>query len=166
MFLIRHPVLTWESWYRAESGARHVDVADKSWAFYTSFEYSRQLYDWFISNRTEKMPMPIVVDVDDIMDKSPTINTICSLLGMDPQYIPSQWDTIQAPEGAGCRELKYMSDYWNSTTIDSSKSSRGLDVTARYTQWQEEFGRGVADELWKLVEKSMPDYNYLKSKKV
>ncbi|KAJ5219200.1 uncharacterized protein N7498_001299 [Penicillium cinerascens] len=166
IFLIRHPALSFESWYRAESGARHVDICDKSWAFYTSFQYSRQLYDWFMSNSTEPTSMPIVVDADDLMDKSPTINTLCSLLGMDTQYILYQWDVIKAPDGAGCRELKFMSDYWNSTSINSSKSSRGLDMTAKYTQWEDEFGPDVANELLKLVEKSMPDYNYLKSKKI
>jgi hypothetical protein len=165
VFLIRHPAPTFESWYRAESGARHIDLSDKSWSFFTRFQYSRQLYDWFSSNSTDESSMPIVVDIDDILDKSPTIEKVCSALGMNTQYIPDKWDTIQAPENVSCREFKFMGDYWNSTAIDSSKISRGLDMTAKYTKWQAEFGLDVAEELLNVVEKAMPDYNYLWSKK-
>ncbi|MCJ1368503.1 hypothetical protein MMC16_007647 [Acarospora aff. strigata] len=166
VFLIRHPAPTFESWYRAESGAWHIDLSDKSWSFFTSFQYSRQLYDWFLSNSTDESSMPIVIDADDILDKSSTIKKLCSSLGMDTQHIPDKWHVIQAPENAGCRESKFMGDYWNSTSIDSSKSSRGLDMAAKYTKWQADFGPDVANELLNIVEKAMPDYNYLKSKKV
>lgn len=146
IFLIRHPALSFESRYRAENVARHVDIFDKSWAFYTSFQYSRQLYDWFMSNSTGQSSMPIVIDADDILDKSSTtISTLCSLVGMDTEYILYQWNVIQAPDGASCRELKFMSDYWNSTSVDSSKSSRGLNMAVKYTRWQEEFGHDVAN---------------------
>lgn len=166
VFLIRHPAPTFESWYRAESSARHIDLSDKSWSFFTSFQYSQQLYDWFLSNSTDESSMPIVIDADDILDKSSTIKKLCSSLGMDTQHIPDKWDVIQAPENAGCRESKFMGDYWNSTSIDSSKSSRGLDMAAKYTKWQADFGPDVANELLNIVEKAMPDYNYLKSKKL
>jgi hypothetical protein len=166
IFLTRHPALTFESWYRAESAARHIDLADKSWAFYTTYQYSRQLYDWFVSKNAEETSAPIVVDADDILDGSSTIKTLCSLLGMDVEHILYKWDVIQAPENAGCRELKFMSEYWNSTSIDGSKSSRGLNMEATYTRWQDDFGPGTANELRKIVEESMADYNYLKSKKI
>ncbi|KAL4750529.1 hypothetical protein BDW72DRAFT_193748 [Aspergillus terricola var. indicus] len=166
IFLIRHPALSFESWYRAESGARHVDISDKSWAFYTSFQYSRQLYDWFIANTSEQASIPIVVDADDILEKRSTIEALCSSLGMDTQHILYEWEVIQPPHGASCRELKFMSEYWNSTSIDTSKTSRGLDMAAKYTRWLDDFGRDVADELWKLVEEAMPDYDYLKSRKI
>lgn len=166
VFLIRHPAPTFESWYRAESGARHIDLSDKSWSFLTSFQYSRQLYDWFLSNSTDESSMPIVIDADDILDGSSTMKQLCSSLGMDPQYIPHKWDVIQAPENLGPREASFMGDYWNSTSIDSSKSSRGLDMAAKYAKWQADFGPDVARELLDLVEKSMPDYNYFKSKKL
>ncbi|KAG4433960.1 hypothetical protein IFR05_010573 [Cadophora sp. M221] len=166
VFLIRHPAPTFESWYRAEGGARHIDLSDKSWSFFTSFQYSRELYDWFLSNSTEESLLPIVIDADDMLDKSSTMKRLCRKLGMDPQHMPDKWDTIPAPENVGCRESKFMGDYWNSTSIDSSKSSRGLDMDAKYMTWKAEFGLDAARELLAIVEKAMPDYNYLKSKKL
>ncbi|KAH7251055.1 hypothetical protein BKA59DRAFT_392699 [Fusarium tricinctum] len=166
IFLIRHPAMTFESWYRAEGGARDVDLADKSWAFYTTYQYSRQLYDWFLSKNPAPGSEPIVIDADDILDKGPTIKRLCVLLGMDENRVLYDWDTIKAPEGAGCRELKFMSDYWNSTSVDSSKSSRGLDINAARARWAKDFGAKAADQLWHIVEDSMTDYNYLKSNKL
>jgi hypothetical protein len=157
--------MTFESWYRAEGGAREVDLADRSWAFYTTYQYSRQLYDWFLSTGGQGSE-PIVIDADDILDKGPTIKRLCGLLGMDEKRVLYDWDTIKAPEGAGCRELKFMSDYWNSTTVDSSKSSRGLDMNATRARWENDFGAKAADQLWRIVEDSMMDYKYLKSKKL
>ncbi|KLO86355.1 uncharacterized protein LW93_11130 [Fusarium fujikuroi] len=165
IFLIRHPALTFESWYRAESAARSIDLADRSWAFYTTYQYSRQLYDWFLFKVGEPS-RPIVVDADDILDGSPTIKKLCNSLGMDEQHILYKWDTIKAPENAGCRELKFMSEYWNSTSIDSSKSSRGVNLDAVFGRWVEDFGAENAEKLKGLVHESMEDYNYLKGRKI
>ncbi|KAF5664256.1 sulfotransferase family domain-containing protein [Fusarium heterosporum] len=166
IFLIRHPALTFESWYRAESGARDVDLADRSWSFYTTYEYSRQLYDWYLSKNPSPGREPIVIDADDILDKSPTIERLCVSLGMDENKVLYEWDAIEAPENAGCRELKFMTGYWNSTSVDSSKSSRGLDINVARSRWEKDFGAETAAKLWKIVEGSMEDYEYLKSNKL
>jgi hypothetical protein len=166
IFLVRHPALSFESWYRAESAARHVDIFDKSWSFYTSFQYSRQMHDWYLSRATAEDAVPIVIEADDMMENRATIDTLCDMLGMDKRCVPHEWDVIQAPVGAGCRELKFMSGYWNSTSVDRSKSSRGLDLAGKRGAWREEFGAEVGDELWRLVQAAMPDYEYLKAKRI
>lgn len=156
VFLIRHPGLTFESWYRAEKGGeRPVDIKDKSWSFYTSFQYSRQLYDWFVSNSTDQSSMTIVIEADDMLEDGSAIKTLCDLIGMDRQHIAWQWDVIQTPDSATSRQLTYLSEYWGSTGIDSSKSSRRLDMAAKFTKWQDKFGLDVATELWNLVEKAI-----------
>jgi hypothetical protein len=166
IFLVRHPALSFESWYRAESAARHVDIFDKSWSFYTSFQYSRQMHDWYLSRATAEDAVPIVIEADDMMENRATIDTLCDMLGMDKRCVPHEWEVIQAPVGAGCRELKFMSGYWNSTSVDRSKSSRGLDLAGKRGAWREEFGAEVGDELWRLVQAAMPDYEYLKAKRI
>ncbi|RGP59219.1 sulfotransferase family domain-containing protein [Fusarium sporotrichioides] len=165
IFLIRHPALTFESWYRAESGARHIDLEDRSWSFYTTYQYSRQLYDWFLSSGLSTSKL-IVVDADDILENGPTIKNLRVSIGMDESKILYKWDTIQAPENAGRRELDFMSGYWGSTSVDSSKSSRGINLEAVYTRWDKDFNATVANQLRRIVEESMEDYNYLKGRKV
>lgn len=168
VFLIRHPALAFESWYRAESSARTIDLSDRSWAFFTSFQYSRQLHDWFLENASHDEPtaIPAVVEADDMLENPLTIVKLCDFLGMDPKYILNKWDTIKAPEGAGRRELSFMTTYWSSTTIDKSKTSHGLDLCSKRQLWKDEFGAKTANELWQLVEAAMPDYLYLKNRKI
>lgn len=110
--------------------------------------------------------MPVVIEADDMMEKRSTIDTLCDMLGMDKTCVPQEWDVIQGPVGAGCRELKFMSGYWNSTSVDRSKSSRGLVLGGKREAWREEFGIEVGDELWRLVQAAMPDYEYLKAKRI
>ncbi|KAK4629745.1 Pyrrolopyrazine biosynthesis cluster protein F [Fulvia fulva] len=166
IFLIRHPAVSFESWYRAESGAQHVDITDKSWAFYTTFRYQRELYDWFLTNQTDAQSVPLIIDADDMLEDPTTINRLCELLNMDPTHVPSTWNAVEPEENASKRTMRFMGGYWESTTIDKSKSSRGLDIAKRYVLWQNEFGTEVADELLRLVEKATADYTYLKSRKI
>lgn len=176
IFLIRHPALSFESWYRAESAARHVDIFDKAWSFYTTFQYSRQMHDWYLARAVESQTgsdddtdatmMPIVIEADDMLEEKATIDKLCDMLGMDKACVPREWEVIQAPVGAGCRELKFMSGYWNSTAVDRSKSSRGLDLAGRRETWKREFGDEVGEELWRLVLAAMPDYEYLKGRRI
>ena len=168
LFLIRHPALSFESWYRAESRACYVDIKNRSWAFYTSYQYSRQLYDWYMSKRgsLQLAGLPIIVDADDIMEQGPTINKLCELLNMNSQMVLYQWEITQPPSDTTYRKASFMSGLWNSTCIDSSRSARGIDLAAKHKEWQDSFGLITADKLRSLVEEAMPDYEYLKSRKV
>lgn len=182
VFLIRHPALVFESWYRAESSAGPVDIFDKSLAFFTTFTYIRQLYEWFEANtcneaneagenendaQDQPYSGPIVIDADDIMEKR-SINRLCEICGMDAQSIRYTWEktTPADTKQASRRRLSYMGGFWSSTSIDKSKSSRGLDLPEKRSQWKEEFGDGVANRLYDLVQNAMADYTYLRDRKI
>lgn len=179
IFLIRHPALVFESWYRAESRAGSVDLLDKSWAYITTFRYSRELYDWFVANdpnfmcREEKSAgikhpsKPIVIDADDIIEEG-SLNKLCELCNMHAPFIRYEWEVTRPLEDGrhSPRCLSYMSGLWSSTSIDKSKTSRGINMATKYNQWKEEFGTAVADALHTLVENAMLDYSYLKSKQI
>ncbi|KAF3491283.1 uncharacterized protein GIQ15_00800 [Arthroderma uncinatum] len=179
VFLIRHPALTFESWYRAELRVEPIDINLKSWNYLTTFQYSRQLYDWFMSNCSNEdcekendsvtmgKPRPVVIDADDVIDGK-AMSKLCEVCGMDPEHIRYEWEESRPSNtrGANPREVSYLSGIWDSTTIDKSKSSQGLDVAAKYDQWKEEFGIVAADVLYTKVKSAMPDYEYLKSRKL
>lgn len=181
IFLIRHPGLVFESWLKTESYASPIDIFDKSWAYYTTFRFSRMLFDWYNSKTStnsscganegaDRKPLacvPIVVDADDIVERTLVIDRICDLCGMDPAYICYEWDKVKPDDSTlNTRHHSYMSSIWNSTTIDSSKTSRDLNIVSKREQWETLYGSKTAAELSRLVEEAMPDYLYLKSKKV
>ncbi len=170
IFIIRHPALTFESWYRTESSAGAVDIADKAWGFYMSYTYSRQLYDWYTSDENLEScaaSSVIVVDADDVINQT-SVTKLCELCGMDPKLVRDQWDVTAPRDGEQVtqRHLLYMGGLWNSTTIDKSKSSESVDLEEKHKAWTEQFGQTVADALRKKVDEAMEDYTYLKSKRI
>lgn len=173
VFIVRHPALAFESWYRTESGSGTgtVDISDRSWGFYMSYTYSRQLYDWFASQAAEASdgdaaPL-ILVDADDIINET-SITKLCQLCGMDPSLLRTQWDVTAPKDGEDVtqRHLSYMGGLWNSTSIDKSKTSEAVELDDKHQKWVTEFGQVVADELRKRSEEAMDDYLYLKSKRL
>jgi hypothetical protein len=173
IFIIRHPALAFESWYRTESSAGAVDINDKAWGFYMSYTYSRQLYDWYTSDENLKncaassSSVVIVVDADDIINQT-SVSKLCDLCGMDPNLVRYQWDVTAPKDGEEVtqRHLSYMGGLWKSTTIDKSKSSEAVDLDEKHKAWTEQFGQRVADSLRKRVDYAMEDYTYLKSKRI
>ncbi|EFQ98482.1 hypothetical protein MGYG_01510 [Nannizzia gypsea CBS 118893] len=160
VFIIRHPALVVESWYRAETRVSPVNVRDRVWS-YLSFRYSRSLYDWYASNATASngtetavdgkgasFLRPIVVEADDILSGE-CLTKFCDACGMSAEHIKYEWEQIP-PEGqdVSVRHLSYLGGLWQSTGLDQSKSSKGLDMDVRYGKWKEEFGDSVAEGLY------------------
>lgn len=183
IFLIRHPALVFESWYRTEMRAGQIDLFDKSLAtYYTTYKYSRWLYDWYTRQATAanksldtttqgegEAGVPIIVEADDIMERTPVIEKICHLCGMDPEHVRYEWEKHTPNPDIpmqGALFTSYLQGIWNSTTIDKSKTSRGLDMEAKREDWKLQYGGKIAAELDRLVEEAMPDYLYLHEKKL
>jgi hypothetical protein len=53
-----------------------------------------------------------------------------------------------------------------STGIIKDKTPTAVDVDAEVKQWKEEFGEEVAAKLETLVRDAMPDYEYLRSRRI
>ncbi|EGD91157.1 hypothetical protein H113_00957 [Trichophyton rubrum MR1459] len=178
VFMIRHPALIVESWYRAETRVVPINVKDKVWSYLT-FWYSRSLYDWYVTRATESdgtktaaevksasSPWPIVVDADDVLSGE-CLAKLCSACGMSAEHIKFEWEELPLEaQDVSKRHMSYMCDLWTSTGLNQSKSSKGLDMEVRYGKWKEEFGGSVAEGLYEHVQKLMPDYEYLKRRKI
>ena len=53
-----------------------------------------------------------------------------------------------------------------STGIIADKSAASIDITAEASKWAEEFGLARAQQLEKWVREAMPDYEYLKERRI
>ncbi|EFE37245.1 hypothetical protein TRV_08101 [Trichophyton verrucosum HKI 0517] len=178
VFMIRHPALVVESWYRTETRVVPIGVKDRVWSYLT-FRYSRSLYDWYVARATESngtktaadgnsasSPWPIVIDADDVLSGE-CLAKFCSACGMSVGHIKFEWEELPLEaQDVSKRHMSYMRDLWASTGLDQSKSSKGLDMEVRYGKWKEEFGDSVAEGLYERVQKLMPDYEYLKRSKI
>lgn len=176
IFLVRHPALMVDSWIRAETRAGHApDPSLTTRARSLGLGLARSLYDWYAravlesaSASDEELPgckgVPIVLDADDVLEGG-TVRRLAAVIGMDPAQVLRGWEA-QSTEGMVPLDKSYMQGIYESTGIDTSKSARRLDTEAMYRSWRETYGEEVGEYMVKVTESYLPDYEYMKSKKM
>lgn len=143
----------------------------------TSFKCSRELYDWYVSKASPLSthyhgiasdvmgPVPLVIDADDVVQQT-SLEKLCELLKMDPSLLLLKWEKTDANEHKIPRMKVFLDALWQSTSIDPTRASSGINVAARYELWKAEFGVEAAEFLLRRVTAAMDDYNYLHSRKI
>ncbi len=178
VFLIRHPALVVESYYRAIDFPSAPDLWRSNAPWSTSLHFTRALFEWYeaaalsspsaataeAGKLSRSKTHPIVVDADDILE-SDTVQRLAEMIDMDPEQILQQWDA-QSTEGLDPGKKRYVKGPWDSTGIDMSKSSRGLDLETKFGSWNELHGVDVGEALADLTKGQMGDYMWLKSRKI
>ncbi|OAA37498.1 hypothetical protein BBO_07528 [Beauveria brongniartii RCEF 3172] len=134
IFLVHHPALMVDSWFRASTRASHPPDPCLT---------TRALYDWYAarlitatSDEEQSPPtptpgckgVPIVVDADDVLEGD-TVARLTAIIGMDPAQVLREWEA-QSTEVMVPLDKSYMQDLCDSTGIDTSKSARRLDIKA------------------------------------
>lgn len=166
VFLIRHPALLVDSFYRAKSRANMSDFGDNYAPYSNSLCAIKCLFEWYeaADNETgDKMCYPIVIDADDLLEGD-TVARLAQRLGMNPDKIPHSW-AARSTEGLEAERKSFVEGLWNSTRIDTSKSSRGLDVAALERSWGDVYGSEVGSVLQHFTNKQMEHYLWLKSRR-
>lgn len=184
-FLIRHPALAWPSFYRAmqkilaerqidEDGIKGTSLGNMT------FRWTRQLYDWCASQPDVATPPPLV-DAHDLIHNPGVVLKFCERLGLDKDAVQFQWNSETLPDtwktsGEGPEaEEQARRERANAVMLSTISGSSGLvkdkapvdiDIEAETVKWSEEFGAGVAGFLRKAVLDSMPDYEYLKARRI
>ncbi|KAM3512698.1 hypothetical protein MY11210_003651 [Beauveria gryllotalpidicola] len=176
IFLVRHPALMVDSWFRTETRAGHPpDPSLTTRARSQGLGLARALYDWYAAvlesapaPAPDRAPgckgVPIVVDADDVLEGD-TVRRLAAAIGMDPAQVLRGWEA-QSTEGMAPLDRSYMQGICESTGIDTSKSARRLDLEARYRSWRETYGVEAGEYMVKVTESYLPDYEYMKSKKM
>lgn len=174
IFVIRHPVLQNESWYRAVSRCAPVDLENPWSRAMGSIHFCRQLLEWYEANvpsdvevDSPKRPgpfAPIVLHADDILDNRPLIEDLCRRCNFDPAKVLYEWDQTKPKEDLNDMGKSFLKDIHESTGVDKSKSSKGVNIDAKYDEWKEKWGPDVADLLKSNAEDAMDDYEYMKAR--
>ncbi|KAJ5461896.1 uncharacterized protein N7458_003448 [Penicillium daleae] len=186
-FIIRHPALSWPSMYRAftkisEAGFMDEDGVKGTISTNMSFHWTRRLYDWCLEQPDIPTPPP-VVDAHDLIHSPEVVLKLCDQTGLDKECLQFKWasnnngkaDNWTAPgEVANAEELAMHRRTVNimhgtieaSTGIVKDKAPETIDITAEVAKWKAEFGEEVAGIIEKAVWDSMPDYEYLKDRRL
>ncbi|KAM3534510.1 hypothetical protein MY4038_002198 [Beauveria bassiana] len=179
LFLIRHPALVVDSWYRAKGHPPAAVLRDSLLVSYSvGVQLTRALFDWYAAAEASspasataactnmllgRKSYPIVVDADDLLEGD-TVQRLARTIGMDPAQILQQWET-QSTDIMDPRVRPFVKDLWASTGIDKTKSAKGLDLEAKFKSWSDLYGVEVGKTLADLTNDQMEGYLWLKSRK-
>lgn len=176
-FLIRSPILSFPSHYRAmrDSWYTSPDKFQEDGTFYLSVHmtvrWSRMMYDWYAENsghKHETKRQPIVLDADDIMTAPELVAHYCNLIGLDSSKLLFSWKPMDRDilKDLDSEFLRMKDTLHASEGVKQDKVAKGLVLEKEAIKWREEFGDTEAAKLVKWVQAALPDYEYLREKRL
>lgn len=178
-FLIRHPALAFPSLYRALlalEGKGDENEDDVLGQHCRTLRWTRLLYDWYCqyyareheSSSRGGSKWPIVLDADDIMADPKLAIKYSRLLGMDSRKVSFSWEPATADELSHLNPAtkRYLDTLLASGGILKDKMSGDVDLDRLAKTWRKEFGHRAGQRITQLVKAAMPDYEFLKSRRL
>jgi hypothetical protein len=169
-----------------DDGVRGASLANMSLAS------SRMLFDWCVDN-AEDGRAPPVIDANDIIHSPGAVLRFCEAVGMDQGAVRFEWEDersrlgekeagVEGEKKEGKNGEESEEKRWDPAGQEAAKimlstlvASKGLvkdkapatvDIKAEAAKWKEEFGEEVAGVIEKAVWDAMPDYEYLRERRV
>ncbi|KAE8349486.1 hypothetical protein BDV28DRAFT_160444 [Aspergillus coremiiformis] len=177
-FLIRHPALAFPSRYRVfldVNGVHPDGVGGEQGTLTMTLRWTRSLYNWYRDNLTAEesyidgdVTWPVVIDADDVMANQAVVMRYCDILGMDRSKLRFSWQPWTEEQKAEMDKYprRFLSTLIASSGIVKGKTSDEVDVDVEAKKWREEFGENAAAEIEQLVRAAMPDYEFLRARRL
>ena len=178
IFLIRHPALMFPSHFRTIRDAISIEAAHAEGARSASMtlHWTRTLYDWYMQHPVKPRSgpesgsdWPVLLDADDILNDPNVIVRLCEIVGMDSTKLQFEWQPANKEELAQLRSdisRRMLSTLSSSAGVLKDKSATDIDISAEAKKWKEEFGQSDGEKVEGWVRAAMPDYEYLKAKRL
>jgi hypothetical protein len=181
-FLIRHPALSFPSLYRAFTDIVFPDKdqrKDEQMEVVMTFRWTRTLYEWYAQQLSKSslesgsgsdITWPLVLEADDVINQPEVVIKFSELVGLDPTKLKFSWDPATEEEVAKLpgktHAARMLSTLLASNGVLKSKTSANIDVDTEAKKWRDEFGDGEGKRMEKWVRAAMPDYEFLKAKRL
>ncbi|KAJ5886317.1 uncharacterized protein N7473_008991 [Penicillium subrubescens] len=179
VFLIRHPALSFPSFYRASVRADGEEFTKstpgrRACQMVMTMRWTRKLYDFYVDSfkecniradqETAEATWPIVLDADDIMTEPAVLVKLCNILGLDSDRLRYEWGPSNQSRPLWAQAFRTTLD--SSTTIITTKVAGNVNIDEEGKKWKEEFGEEDGQMIENYVRAAMLDYEFLKSKKL
>ncbi|KAF4219340.1 hypothetical protein CNMCM8980_003071 [Aspergillus fumigatiaffinis] len=173
-FLIRHPALAFPSLYRALlelEGTGNPREDEQLGQHCMTLHWTRNLYEWYVRESTctdKDTTWPLVLDADDIMADPGLVKHYCQLLGMDPSLVSRSWTPVSKEQliHMDVFTKRYLSTLLASEGIIMGKVAGDVNIEKEAEMWCKEFGERAGRRIERLVRESMPDYEFLKARRL
>lgn len=180
VFLIRHPALSFPSFYRVFAKARGTEFAKsvpgrRSCEMTMTMRWTRKLHAFYLEHfnecniradqgDAETGTWPIILDADDIMTQPAVLVRLCSIIGLDSDRLRYTWGQSNQPQPHWAQTFRTTLD--SSTAIITTRAAGDIDIEEEGKKWTEEFGEEDGQMVEQYVRAAMPDYEFLKSKRL
>ena len=184
IFLIRHPALAIPDVYRRFVFGRNansevmVSLEHKLRAAVT-LHWTRVLYNFHVLEDSrnwvcrdddvdDDVTWPLVLDTDDIVNSPKVIERLCEIVGLDVKNLGWRWQRVSS----GDMSENPNSIIWAAKTLpgdtdaDNVKTGENLSIGEEAKKWVDEFGEDVGRRIEEWVRSSMPDYEFLRGRKL
>ncbi|KAI0150747.1 hypothetical protein GGR57DRAFT_471424 [Xylariaceae sp. FL1272] len=172
-FLIRHPAAQLPSLLRtALSDEGQMDGTRRGqrepYAAETTMKWVRSLYDFYRTHFGENSIWPIVLDADDVMLQPRLVAKYAEMAGLDKSKLKFSWEEASKEkiEKMSTAEKIMQSSINASTGVNMGKVAGNVDIEKEAAKWREEFGDECGRKLEKWVREAIPDYEFLRSKRL
>lgn len=176
IFLVRHPARAFESIYRsimdvsktpivAEASEESIQKLIES---HMTLSWTRDLYEWYGGRGFD----PIVIDAEDVVVNTEALTQrLARYIGFDGEKLQYSWNEcgqdVQAKQEAHVRRMLSSLNESKGVKADPSKlSSHIKSAEELLPKWTEEFGEQTANHMKRWVEGAMPDYEYLRERRM
>lgn len=185
-FLIRHPALAFPSFYRSmldleKEGLASPHELQPLLKLNSTLKWTRLLYDWYCqhgsnssTNHSDNIHFPLLLDAQDVVNQPEVVVRYCELIGMDRTKLKFEWSreaperNSHLPDGAAQRtpEEVMMATLNHSSTLLRGKAPVVLNMASEAEKWREEFGKNIGKQMEDWVLNAMPDYHYLRARRL
>lgn len=159
----RHPAWVIPAVCRA-MGYIEGDANRSNLIFVCNMHWQRALYDWYTQNGVKA----VVVEAEDYMTSPDLVRKLCREVGLDPERALFSWPRATEEEKAGMRPVvvHLLHSLLNSTGLIPGKANPPPILPDEEVKWKQEFGEERARLIKELVDAAMPDYEYLRARKL
>lgn len=171
VFLIRHPARIFPSLCRALMNIHRVQLSNGDMDYFLHDLQqqmsltTRRLYDWY----AEQLPGPILLlDSDDVINDSGVVEQLARQIGLDVTKMQRSWKPAEQSEmaEASSSDQVFMQTIMTSSGIQKDKAAGQINLMEESLKWRAEFGDAIGALVELCVKEAMPDYNYLRSKRL
>ncbi|KAI0534599.1 hypothetical protein GGR58DRAFT_516022 [Xylaria digitata] len=171
-FLIRHPAMMLPSLYRtAQSdielyGSRRAKK--EPFEIEATMKFVRFLFDFYLGYFGKDSQWPLVLDADDIMKYPELVMKYAKLVELDPDKLRFSWEKASEEkiEKMNSAAKVMLGSINASTGVDKGKLAGKIDIDTEAEKWRTEFGEEGGRKLERWVRDAMPDYEYLRSRRL
>ncbi|KAI8946260.1 hypothetical protein F4801DRAFT_74586 [Xylaria longipes] len=171
-FLIRHPALMFSSLYRTAQKGIEMDGKGRSrpepYEVEATLKFARALYEFYSNHFGQDSQWPVVLDADDVIASPEIVIKYAKLVGLDPEKLKFSWEKVSQDEidKMQSAEKVMLSTINASTGVDKGKMAGNINIDTEAEKWRTEFGEEGGNKLERWVRDAMPDYEYLRSKRL